>query len=185
MWIGDVVADLLVAVTMVWLLTTSQQRYSSRMISKLIRLCVETNVATTTLAILFLTLYFAFPTKPYLLTPGACIGKVYSNTLMVSLNNRTALRRAASSHSFVESGSITFRSRMNMESHASNHAVVRLPSDAARSDSNTPYKTRALGSVEHGEEIELGTMDSGRDISQAASDRVIVLQHQGVELGSF
>ncbi|KAI0041969.1 hypothetical protein FA95DRAFT_630522 [Auriscalpium vulgare] len=42
--LGEAVADLLIAVTMVWLLAASRNRYSSRVLSRIMRLCIETNV---------------------------------------------------------------------------------------------------------------------------------------------
>ncbi|KAI0043609.1 hypothetical protein FA95DRAFT_1563148, partial [Auriscalpium vulgare] len=62
--IGDAVADIMIAVIMVSLLATFrivEDSYTRRMVSRIMRLCVETNVASATVALLALILFVASP----------------------------------------------------------------------------------------------------------------------------
>ncbi|KAH9064368.1 hypothetical protein EDB87DRAFT_1319046 [Lactarius vividus] len=57
-------------------------------------LAVETNILTTTIGIVALVIVAVYPDKNWYTCPTAIIGKLYSNTLLVSLNNRISLRDA-------------------------------------------------------------------------------------------
>ncbi|KAI9445946.1 hypothetical protein H4582DRAFT_2069310 [Lactarius indigo] len=88
--IPSALADILIAVAMTLLLKTTHNNFSSFVLIRVVRLTIETNALTTALAITSLILYAAFPNELYYITE--IIGKVYSNTLLVSLNNRIYFR---------------------------------------------------------------------------------------------
>jgi len=96
LWFGSsVLTDVLIAVAMVYLLIQrrdNKNQFSSYVLPRVVRLIVETNVLTTTVAIVTFTLFVAFPNKYYFLVPDTVIGKLYSNTLLVTLNNRIYFR---------------------------------------------------------------------------------------------
>ncbi|KAI0068100.1 hypothetical protein BV25DRAFT_520013 [Artomyces pyxidatus] len=95
--VGDAVADFLIAVTMIYLFSHSRRdenHFSSHVLSRLMRLSVETNAVSASVAILSLVMFVAAPNKSYYYCPTAVIGKIYSNTLLVTLNNRISLRDA-------------------------------------------------------------------------------------------
>jgi hypothetical protein len=90
--ISSSLADILIAVAMTLLLRRAIGNFSSFVLVRVVRLTVETNTLTATLAIASLVLYVAFPNELYFIFTVEIIGKVYSNTLLVSLNNRIYLR---------------------------------------------------------------------------------------------
>ncbi|KAI0063776.1 hypothetical protein BV25DRAFT_1899023 [Artomyces pyxidatus] len=96
LWLlGDAVADLMIAFTMSYFLIRTRQgphEYSSHILSRVLRLTVETNIVSSTIAISSIVLYAAAPGKTYYFGPTAVIGKIYSNTLLVMFNNRIGLR---------------------------------------------------------------------------------------------
>ncbi|KAI0053219.1 hypothetical protein FA95DRAFT_941363 [Auriscalpium vulgare] len=92
---GDAVADTMIAVTMVYLFAVSRNQdfhYMNDVLTRLMRLTVETNVLSASVVILSLALYAGLPNHRYYFAPAAIISKLYANTLLVSLNNRISIR---------------------------------------------------------------------------------------------
>jgi hypothetical protein len=87
-------ADILIAITMIVLLrqTEAVGHYSNYVLLRIVRLTIETNALTASVAIASLVLYVAFPNEIYYTFTCGIIGKLYSNTLLVSLNNRIYFR---------------------------------------------------------------------------------------------
>ncbi|KAI9464148.1 hypothetical protein BJY52DRAFT_889927 [Lactarius psammicola] len=102
--ISSALADILIAVAMTLLLSRASSNFSSFVLIRVLRLTIETNTLTATLAITALVLYAAFPNELYYVYVTGIIGKVYSNTLLVSLNNRIYLR----DHQSAEHGESAF-----------------------------------------------------------------------------
>ncbi|KAI0041972.1 hypothetical protein FA95DRAFT_1610585 [Auriscalpium vulgare] len=149
--LGEAVADLLIAGTMVWLLSTSRGSYSNRLLSKIMRLCIETNVLSATVAVIAFILYVAKPNTTYIITPTAILGKLYSNTLMVSLNSRVMLRDAQAAQG----------TRVYVQSEMTVHPPRADPFRQSLSSSEPePYKMHSLGSAERGDGMELRAMNS-------------------------
>ncbi|KAI0260407.1 hypothetical protein BC834DRAFT_973420 [Gloeopeniophorella convolvens] len=97
MWlIGDAVADVLIAVSLTYLLLRSRKREyhfsSDNTVAKLIRLTIETNIVSATVAVVALIMFMGWPNHKYFYCPTAVLGKIYSNTLLVTLANRITLR---------------------------------------------------------------------------------------------
>jgi len=93
--ITSALADVLIAVAMLWLLKQMRSiegRYSSYVLPRVVRLTVETNILTASVAVISFALYVAFPNEIYYACPTGIIGKLYSNTLFVTLNNRIYFR---------------------------------------------------------------------------------------------
>ncbi|KAI9433049.1 hypothetical protein H4582DRAFT_2061377 [Lactarius indigo] len=95
--ISSALADILIAVAMTLLLRRASGNFSNFVLLRVVRLTVETNALTATLAIVTLVLFAVFPNELYLVY-------TYSNTLLVSLNNRIYLR----GHKSFEHGGNTF-----------------------------------------------------------------------------
>jgi len=70
----------------------NENRYTNYVLPRVVRLVVETNTLTATVAIVTFVLYVFFPNEIYYVTPAGIIGKLYSNTLLVTLNNRIYFR---------------------------------------------------------------------------------------------
>jgi len=98
--IGNTVTDILITGGMLYHLTRHRKTegwpFGIRGLQKVVRLTVETNIMTTTVAIISLVMVVIFPEKNWYACPTAIIGKLYSNTLLVSLNNRIAVREGTS-----------------------------------------------------------------------------------------
>ncbi|KAI9457784.1 hypothetical protein BJY52DRAFT_455212 [Lactarius psammicola] len=90
--IASAMADILIAVAMTLLLRRASGKFSNFVLVRVIRLTVETNTLTASVAVTTLVLYVAFPNKQYYSYTLDIIGKLYSNTLLVSLNNRIYFR---------------------------------------------------------------------------------------------
>ncbi|KAI9445948.1 hypothetical protein H4582DRAFT_1902246 [Lactarius indigo] len=90
--ISSAMADILIVVAMMLLLRRARSNFSNFVLIRVVRLTIETNALTATLAITGLVLYAAFPDELYILYVSEIIGKLYSNTLLVSLNNRIYFR---------------------------------------------------------------------------------------------
>ncbi|KAI9446017.1 hypothetical protein H4582DRAFT_522065 [Lactarius indigo] len=90
-------ADILIAVAMTLQLRKASSDFSNFVLIRVVRLTVETNALTAAMAITSLVLYAAFPNEVYYVYITAIIGKLYSNTLLASLNNRIYFRDRRSS----------------------------------------------------------------------------------------
>jgi len=89
-------ADVLIAAAMLSLLLRrtdgNRGRFTNFVLVRLVRLTIETNALTACVAIASFVLYVAFPNEIYYTFTAGIIGKLYSNTLLVSLNNRIYFR---------------------------------------------------------------------------------------------
>jgi len=93
--IGTTISDLLITSAMVFYLVkrrTREEYASSHVVVSIVKLLVETNIATTTVSFTTLLMVLLYPNKNWFFCSASMIGKVYSNTLLVSLNNRIAIR---------------------------------------------------------------------------------------------
>jgi len=136
--IASAVADTLIACAMTVLLMRSKQEHKStnRILSKLVRLTVETNVASALLALLSLILYFGIPNTSYFISPTFFLGKVFSNTLLVTLNNRYFLSREKENMSgYTANASSSWHARTK-ESEAT-HVAIRSTTTTVTDNSPT------------------------------------------------
>ncbi|KAI0267884.1 hypothetical protein BC834DRAFT_968782 [Gloeopeniophorella convolvens] len=81
MWlIGDAVADVLIAVSLTYLLLRSRKREyqfsSDNIVAKLIRLTIETNIVSATVAVVALIMFMGWPNNNYFICPTAVLGKM-------------------------------------------------------------------------------------------------------------
>ncbi|KAJ7084541.1 hypothetical protein B0H15DRAFT_1023712 [Mycena belliarum] len=90
-WLGGAaLADILIAVSLTFYLwkTDSRFRQTRALISRLIRITIETGSLTAVVALVNAAMIYAFPGKPYFFTAGAVVPKLYSNTILAVLNSR-------------------------------------------------------------------------------------------------
>ncbi|KAH9980890.1 hypothetical protein BGW80DRAFT_1453845 [Lactifluus volemus] len=93
--IPSAAVDILIAGSMIYLLRRVRDqgsRFSNHALVRVVRLVVETNALTAGVAIGSLTLFLSFPNEIYYVFTSGIIGKLYSNALLVSLNNRIYFR---------------------------------------------------------------------------------------------
>ncbi|KAI0712238.1 hypothetical protein C8Q76DRAFT_651614 [Earliella scabrosa] len=118
-WLGgSAFTDITIMVSMVYLLYSVKQRTSAferggLMVNRLIRLTVETGCACAISAVLELGFFLGIPQTNIHLIVALILSKVYSNTLMTSLNSRarigqrgTEYTTAASSMAFRNNGTL-------------------------------------------------------------------------------
>ncbi|KAI0267869.1 hypothetical protein BC834DRAFT_62804 [Gloeopeniophorella convolvens] len=129
--IGDAVADILIAVSLTYLLLRSRTRghqfSSNSMLVKLVRLTIETNAASATVAIFSLVVFVGWQKNNYFYVPTAILGKIYSNTLLVTLNNR-----------------ITFRHGMHVRNPGSGHDSTTLAESSGTTERPGPSHQRSI-----------------------------------------
>ncbi|KAJ7731354.1 hypothetical protein B0H16DRAFT_203023 [Mycena metata] len=88
--VGTALVDITIAGCMTYYLTKNDTgfRRTHALVTKLIRLSIETGVITALVVILILALFFGVPGKAYYVVPGSSISTVYANTLFAVLNSR-------------------------------------------------------------------------------------------------
>ncbi|GLB45495.1 hypothetical protein LshimejAT787_2300550 [Lyophyllum shimeji] len=106
--ISDTVCDILIAGTMLWIFYQTRKEgmtHGTKILAKLVRLIVETNSLTAGMALLSFIAYVALPNNNLFICTTLIMGKLYSNTLLVTFNNRLALRKVSmNEHSSYGSG---------------------------------------------------------------------------------
>ncbi|KAA1470116.1 hypothetical protein DENSPDRAFT_748320, partial [Dentipellis sp. KUC8613] len=90
---GSAACDVLIAVSMVVLLSSAKKRAfgerSERLLTRLIRMTVETGVVTATAAVLDLGLFLGQADNNLHLLMALLLSKLYTNTLYATLNSRS------------------------------------------------------------------------------------------------
>jgi len=138
-WLGGAaLTDLIVSISMLYLLYGARHsRFSEtqRMIERLIRLTIETGVATATTAVIELIFFLSFPPSSGMhLLAALSLCKVYSNALMTSLNSRAV---GASKHTssiggtFQRSGTTSRSYSSTGKEGAGRSAVVHVHTSTA------------------------------------------------------
>ncbi|KAK0486405.1 hypothetical protein IW261DRAFT_1559807 [Armillaria novae-zelandiae] len=87
---GYALCDIIIALCMTYCLMRSNTgfRRTQILITKLIRLTIETGSLTTIVSLIALTLFFASPYQVFYLIPALVISKMYANTIYMVLNSR-------------------------------------------------------------------------------------------------
>ncbi|KAH9066034.1 hypothetical protein EDB83DRAFT_734710 [Lactarius deliciosus] len=103
--VSSAAADVAVTATLTYLLARPSKRESEASMEpawrRILHFTVETNFISASVSALCLVMFAAAPNDVYWFCPAIVIGKVYSNTLLASFNNRIPLkdhRRNASAH---------------------------------------------------------------------------------------
>ncbi|KAI0035391.1 phosphatase inhibitor-domain-containing protein [Vararia minispora EC-137] len=96
---GSAAVDTVISVSMVYLLYSARRNplvsaRGEKTVNRLIRLSVETGIATTTTAVLELGMFFWTPNANFYVFLSLILCKVYSNALMTSLNSRALASRS-------------------------------------------------------------------------------------------
>jgi len=92
--ISGAVADTLIAAVLIYLLLKARGAFQDTnfALQRLVRLTMESNALSASMAILSLILYFSARGTSYFLTPTYLFGKIYANSLLVTFNNRIYLQ---------------------------------------------------------------------------------------------
>jgi len=91
--IGSAVCDLMIVAFMTYTLLQKRVYIKSTqtIVTRIIRIVVETGCMTATAATLIVILFFAFPDKTYYTCVGLTLAKLYSNSFLVILNTRVRI----------------------------------------------------------------------------------------------
>jgi len=101
--------------------------FRNNALTKIVRLVVETNMVTTVTGIVALLMIIIYPSQNWYTCPATVLGKLYSNTLLVSLNNRISIRDESYARGAL------FRSQTMAVPSASSHSeVMHLELDKTR-----------------------------------------------------
>ncbi|KAJ7056837.1 hypothetical protein C8F01DRAFT_1257494 [Mycena amicta] len=92
--VGDAVADVMIAVTMTYLLSQASEPQTRDVVQGVIRLIIETNAFSASVAIIGLVLFAGMPGTDYFICPTMILPGIYANTLLVLLNNRATPARS-------------------------------------------------------------------------------------------
>jgi len=109
--VGNTVSDMLIASAMMYHLVRLKKRdgsFSSHALVSIVRLTIETNLLTTSVSIVAMVMVILYPNTNWYTCPTAVIGKLYSNTLLVSLNNRISIRDTMASRGAIRSPAGSF-----------------------------------------------------------------------------
>ncbi|KAF9258139.1 hypothetical protein L218DRAFT_820606, partial [Marasmius fiardii PR-910] len=91
--VGSAVCDTIIATAMIYYLVRSTSSLRQNVvITRLVRLVIETGSLTASVAIIDAVLFIAVQKYPFHMIPARCLAKLYSNTLMVILNSRMEIR---------------------------------------------------------------------------------------------
>ncbi|KAJ8517243.1 hypothetical protein ONZ45_g5544 [Pleurotus djamor] len=93
-WLGGTaLCDVIIAASMIYFLSKSRTgfRQTNVLLTKLVRIVIETGLTCATFAVLDLILFLAFQETNYHLAPSVALSKLYSNSLLVVLNARVRM----------------------------------------------------------------------------------------------
>lgn len=88
--------DTCIATTTIYLLlrgADQRPQQVGRMVSRIVRLVVETNMLTAGVAIVALVTFLAWPANNFFLTPLYILGKLYTTSMLVMFNQRIVLNK--------------------------------------------------------------------------------------------
>ncbi|KAK0459340.1 uncharacterized protein EV420DRAFT_316303 [Desarmillaria tabescens] len=87
---ASALCDIVIAICMAYYLMRSSTdfRRTQILLTKLIRLTIETGSVTAAVALVAVTLFFVFPHQTFYTTPALLIPKLYANTVFMVLNLR-------------------------------------------------------------------------------------------------
>ncbi|KAH7334701.1 hypothetical protein B0J17DRAFT_576991 [Rhizoctonia solani] len=93
------VLDVLISTVLIWTLMRVRTpfRKTEAVITKIIRVTMETSSITASIAVINLVLYLALPGEAYHLLPQLVMGKMYAISVMVTLSSRRDLQEIMSS----------------------------------------------------------------------------------------
>ncbi|KAI0749980.1 hypothetical protein C8Q80DRAFT_1232843 [Daedaleopsis nitida] len=92
------VVDVMIAIAMTFLLLRAKSgiKQSDDIVNRLVRLIIETGALTASVALLYVVVFMVDTQDLLFECPALILPKLYSNTLIVSLNNRAFVRGAIS-----------------------------------------------------------------------------------------
>lgn len=156
LWLGgSALADTLIAIIMTYLLLRQRSRgdhqNTDSVLVRIVRLTVETNSVTASVAIVVLVCLLAIPENPSIsMAPAYALGKLYSNTLLAVFNNRVYMsaKGMVPRSTFATSGiDLNFRPPGSHSGQATSHTHVESQKE--------PYRIEVFRETEVTDDLQL------------------------------
>ncbi|KAG6815130.1 hypothetical protein H0H93_010865 [Arthromyces matolae] len=169
LWLaGSALTDTLIAVAMTFLpdglmkllrSRTGDYDQTDNILVRIVRLTVETNTATASIAIAVLVCLLAIPHNPSIsMAPAYALGKLYSNTLLAIFNNRIymsskgAMPRNRHSDTATTMGlEVNFRQPHSSQTESSRKSMLKVK----RESQSEPYQIQVLRQTEVSRDMPL------------------------------
>ncbi|KAF8797578.1 hypothetical protein BYT27DRAFT_6933856 [Phlegmacium glaucopus] len=143
-WLGGAaLADVIVSISMVYVLYAAKKRAfggTEKVLNRLIRSTVETGVITTFCATMELGFFLGLPNTNIHVLFALMLSKLYSNTLMTSLNSRNIGSSQGSKHQGTWNSGIS--SQGYEHSTSTSMGIIHVSTDVEVSDRLSPPKKR-------------------------------------------
>ncbi|PBK58808.1 hypothetical protein ARMSODRAFT_1027931 [Armillaria solidipes] len=165
-WCGTAaLCDIVIAICMTYYLTRRNTgfRQTRILITKLIRLTIETGSVTAVVALLSLILFLAFPQKTFYGTPALIMPKLYANTVYMVLNSRirilggrdtytstTDMIITAGSTMIQDTSSFSPQGSSGMDGRQGQASVVAIPKEVLNGDCEMRQMNNKTVGQEHG-----------------------------------
>ncbi|KAK0478579.1 hypothetical protein EDD18DRAFT_1443201 [Armillaria luteobubalina] len=126
---GSALCDIVIALCMTYYLMRSNTclRSTQILVTKLIRLTIETGSVTAIVALLTLILFFAFPHQNFYVTPALVTSKLYANTIYMVLNSRFRIMGGRDTYTSSTDMEITSTMMRDIISHLMQEVPERMP----------------------------------------------------------
>ncbi|KAK0483093.1 hypothetical protein EDD18DRAFT_1261670 [Armillaria luteobubalina] len=128
---GYALCDIIIALCMTYYLMRSKTGFRSTqiLVTKIIRLTIETGSVTAIVALVTIILFLAFPHQDFYVTPALATSKLYANTIYMVLNSRIRIMGGRDTYTSSTDMEITSTMMRDITSH-STHGTQRTPVDA-------------------------------------------------------
>ncbi|KAJ7656107.1 hypothetical protein DFH06DRAFT_1200129 [Mycena polygramma] len=139
--------DIIIASCMTYYLLKSSTgiRQTNVLISKLVRLTIETGSITALFAIISLILWFGFPGQAYYTCPTSLMAKLYSNTMMVVLNARIKIAGGRGTYTSVVDMASTGATLGRFRASPAVHVSVSKEAFNARGQTESELEMKRVG----------------------------------------
>ncbi|KAK0454323.1 hypothetical protein EV421DRAFT_2029418 [Armillaria borealis] len=137
---GSALCDVVIAICMTYYLMRSNTgfRRTQILVTKLIRLTIETGSLTAVVALVTIILFLAFPHQAFYGTPALIISKMYANTIYMVLNSRIRIMGGRDTYTSSTDMEITTTMMRDITSHSTQGAqrtpVVAITKEVFSSD---------------------------------------------------
>ncbi|KAG6863966.1 hypothetical protein C0991_001531 [Blastosporella zonata] len=171
LWLGgSALTDTLIAVVMTVLLLRSRTReheQTDNILVRIVRLTVETNTVTASVAIIVLVCLLAIPKNPSIsMAPAYALGKLYSNTLLAVFNNRVYM----SSRGIVPRSRTLATTGIDFKFHQQPSESSRNRTSQSHIESREPYRIEVFRETEVTQDVPMKTLGDGVTASSKALD---------------
>ncbi|KAK0454347.1 hypothetical protein EV421DRAFT_1896273 [Armillaria borealis] len=121
---GSALCDIVIAISMTYYLMRSNTgfRRTQILVTKIIRLTIETGSLTAVVALAIPILFFAFPHETFYVTPALVISKLYSNAIYMVLNSRIQIMGGRDTYTSSTDMEITTTMMRDITSHSTQGA---------------------------------------------------------------